>query len=444
MIRPLHLRTISQPDTSDWQTATSPRSPRSPTSAHTRTKSTYAYSDGKRLSTKVPASRQAPTRVSTGDIGSDHVRRVDSLSPVSEQFETFDSKLEPSSAQALQLLTPPVTPERAQQATSEADSNNEILYFDFSRIDYELDRARCIGSGLWSKVHLAEPVARSPQPSSRASISPSTSPSQRQAVSRLFAVKVRARPDAAGIFTQEARILARLQQSPQASEYVVAFHGYDTRNASLVFEGVIGGSLEDFISRLRVMTELSRHLEVRTLFPGLASNLIEGLSFIHASGVVHADIKPANILLDITDDYGLQTPTLRARFIDFSASFVAGDKDAAANAGGTWDYMAPEQLRIQKDLNTPTYASDVWSVGITLLSIIVGGSPYTAACGGNMFMRREAIKSGDPLGFARMDPAVLKRMTACQDFVDCCRLALQKNRDRRATAVEWHDWLLKQ
>ena len=103
--------------------------------------------------------------------------------------------------------------------------------------------------------------------------------------------------------------------------------------------------------------------------------------------------------------------------------------------------MAPEQLRIQKDLNTPTFASDIWSLGLTLLYILVGGSPYAAACGDNLFMLREAIKGGDPLGFARMDPVVQKRMSACQDFVDFCRLALQKDRSRRACAGTWQHWL---
>ena len=178
---------------------------------------------------------------------------------------------------------------------------------------------------------------------------------------------------------------------------------------------------------------------MRNLFPKLAIDLVSGLRFMHSRGVVHADIKPANILLDISGHESYPEPVLRARYIDFSAAFIPDIEDAT-HAGGTWDFMAPEQLRIQKDLNTPNFASDVWSLGITLLSIIVGGSPYIAACGSTPFMLREAIKAGDPLGFARMDLVVAKRMAACQDFVDCCRLALQKDRDRRATASAWEHW----
>lgn len=341
------------------------------------------------------------------------------------------------------MQTPPITPgqERHSAPSNENPSVEETL-FDFSRIDYELDRARRIGQGLWSSVYLAEPILKSPK---LIKVTPPSTPRRPPALPfcRLFAVKAPARPDSDAIFKHEARILTKLQQSTRAHQHVVPFHGLDPRNSTLIFEGVIGGSLEDLSSRLKVMTELSRHLEIRALFPKLASDLISGLCFIHDSNVVHADIKPANILLDVVDDATLEHPMLRARYIDFSASSTL-EEGSTTNAGGTWDFMAPEQLRIQKDLNRPTRASDVWSVGITLLSIIVGGSPYASACGGNLFMLREAIKSGDPLGFAQMDPVVHKRVATCQDFIDCCRLALQKDRDRRCTAAAWELWVQQQ
>ncbi|TKA70090.1 hypothetical protein B0A55_08025 [Friedmanniomyces simplex] len=192
------------------------------------------------------------------------------------------------------------------------------------------------------------------------------------------------------------------------------------------------------------MTEVARHLELVNLFAGLADDLISGLEFMHAAGVVHADIKPANVLLDISEHYSLPRPVVRARYIDFSASSRLESDDSTANAGGTWDYMAPEQMRTQKELSTPSFASDVWSLGITLLSLIVGGSPYAAACGDNLFMLREAIKSGDPFGFARMSPPAAKRMAACQDFIDCCRQGLKKDRERRVSADVWKGWLVSQ
>lgn len=435
-VRPLPFMTSSEPEAFDW------RSNSFSAESHIRRKSTYAFSGGLRLNT--PPSRRLGARNFTP--GSEHEMEAGSgtnvLSPVSEQLEEASTQWHQRPAMTSKVLTPPITPVKRQDTASPGSQTEvEITPFNFSRIDYEPDRARRIGHGLWSSVYLAEPIIKSSKPVGD-ELTPPTSPQRKFASpsTRLFAVKIPSRRDAKNIFSQEGVVLTRLQRSSTAHQHIVSFHGLDARNSSLVFEGVIGGSLLDLTYRLQVMTEFARHLELRTLFPGFASDLISGLRFIHAAGIVHADIKPANVLLDITDDYGLQQPVLRARYIDFSASFVFGE-DSAANAGGTWDFMAPEQLRIQRELNTPTFASDVWSLGISLLSIIVGGSPYTAACGSNAFMLREAIKSGDPLGFARMDPVVQKRTAACQDFVDCCRLALQKDRERRYTVAAWEAWL---
>ncbi|KAI7051731.1 hypothetical protein KC362_g91 [Hortaea werneckii] len=261
------------------------------------------------------------------------------------------------------------------------------MSFDFSKIDYELARARCIGQGLWSKVWLAD--AKHPERRRPALPTPPSSPpkwTSSTTASSLFAVKTAARPDAADVFKQETKVLTHLMRIYDASQYVVTFHGLDLRNSALVFEAVIGGSFEGLKNRLKQMTEVSRHLELVNLFPGLASDLVSGLEFLHDAGVVHADIKPANILLDISDHISLPKPVVRARYIDFSAAFRLDSDDSTENSGGTWDYMAPEQLRLQKDLNTPTFASDVWSLGINLLSLLVGDSPYTAACSGNLFM----------------------------------------------------------
>ncbi|RMY05029.1 hypothetical protein D0868_06630 [Hortaea werneckii] len=342
------------------------------------------------------------------------------------------------------MASPPVTPVKTREQSHPAreDLGADSMPFDFSKIDYELARARRIGQGLWSKVWLAD--AKHPERRRPALPTPPSSPpkwTSSTTASSLFAVKIAARPDAAAVFVQETKVLTHMMRIDDASQYVVTFHGLDFRNSALVFEAVIGGSLEGLNNRLKQMTEVSRHLELVNLFPGLASDLVSGLEFLHEAGVVHADIKPANILLDISDHINLPKPVVRARYIDFSAAFRLDSDDSTENSGGTWDYMAPEQLRLQKELNTPTFASDVWSLGISLLSLLVGDSPYTAACSGNLFMLREAIKTGDPLSFARVSPTVQKRMSAAQDFVDCCRVALQKDRQRRPTASAWKAWL---
>ncbi|KAH9835975.1 kinase domain-containing protein [Teratosphaeria destructans] len=342
-------------------------------------------------------------------------------------------------------LSPPDTPikVRSRASLDESEGPLEVMTYDFSKLDYELERARVIGEGLWSTVLLTD--AKHTSPVLETSLpSPPVTPQQKEkpGPSSVFAVKTPARRDAKDVFRQEAKVLTYLMSRPGATQYLVSFHGLDLRNSALVFEAVIGGSLENLTGRLKQMTEVARHLQLRQVFPGLSEDLVSGLEFIHDAGVVQADIKPANILLDISEHYSHPRPVLRARFIDFSAAFRVDTDDTTKHAGGTWDFMAPEQLKIQKELNTPTTASDVWALGITLLTLIVGESPYTAACGDNLFMLREAIKSGDPLGFAKMAGSkVQKRLAACQDFLDCCRLALKKDREKRVTATAWKSWV---
>lgn len=345
-------------------------------------------------------------------------------------------------------LTPPSTPKKPELAREDhSDTIPEILEYDFSRLDYELDRARLLGSGLWSDVFLAEPTSPKPaQHSPTMMMTPPVTPQKPLPSTRsnLYAIKLPNRPDAPEVFHQEAKILTHLHRTSPSESYIVPFHGIDPRNSALIFSALLSGSLHDLSSRLSHMTEVSRHQELVADFPSLAHDLISGLDFLHnTAGVVHADIKPANILLTPSPRH----PTkLQARYADFSASFLSTSPETAsktAAGGGTWTYLAPEQLRLSTptDPNLPTLASDVWSLGLTLLSLIILGSPYTAACGDNLFRLREAIKAGDPLGFAVMDSVARKRMSACQVFVDCCRLALQKDRGRRIAAAAWRGWV---
>jgi serine/threonine protein kinase len=329
---------------------------------------------------------------------------------------------------------------------SPGDDRIEVLKYDFSRIDYELDRTRSIDTGAWSTVYFAKPVAHSTKPAGPSTSSPPGTPSGRSIdpACSLYVVKMTKGAGAKKVFGHEVKILTKLQQSEDSHEYIVPFYGVDERNSALVFEGVGRGppedpSLDGFVKRFTTMTEHERHKAFRELFVTAARDLVGGLKFIHAHGIVHADIKPANVLLDVQQTNSAQVRAIRARYIDFSASFCSGSD--ASHAGGTWDWMAPEQIYAYKE--PPTFASDIWSLGITLLFILVGRSPYTETCGSDTFRIREAVKEGKPLQRARYDPAVTERMKSCQDLLDCCKLALQKDRDSRSSAATWEDWLEK-
>nr|BFE77863.1 hypothetical protein GCM10020093_004640 [Planobispora longispora] len=93
--------------------------------------------------------------------------------------------------------------------------------------------------------------------------------------------------------------------------------------------------------------------------------MISALAAAEAAGVVHRDVKPANILLK----------NGRATLTDFGIAAAAHDDSGATGSGpliGTPAYLAPEQL----DGRPATAASDLWAVGVTLYQAVEGRRPF--------------------------------------------------------------------
>ncbi|MFF8767408.1 protein kinase [Nocardiopsis dassonvillei] len=96
-----------------------------------------------------------------------------------------------------------------------------------------------------------------------------------------------------------------------------------------------------------------------------ARSLLGGLRAVHAGGVTHRDVKPANIML--TDDD-------RTVLTDFGIANVDGGA-ALTQTGvyiGSPEYMAPERFEGKRALP----ASDLWSLGVTLYALLEGRSPF--------------------------------------------------------------------
>jgi serine/threonine-protein kinase len=123
---------------------------------------------------------------------------------------------------------------------------------------------------------------------------------------------------------------------------------------------VAGGSVADLVR------------EHGPLPAGYAARLVEqlllGLAAVHGAGLVHRDVKPANLLLEAT---GTGDPHLRLG--DFGVAAPVADRRFTTVPGaiGTDGYMAPEQARGAP----PDPAQDLYAVGRVALQLVTGLPP---------------------------------------------------------------------
>jgi serine/threonine-protein kinase len=120
---------------------------------------------------------------------------------------------------------------------------------------------------------------------------------------------------------------------------------------------ITGGSLEQKIKR-ETRLDLNEAVD-------LCTQVADGLDAMHAEGLIHRDVKPANILLDGEG---------RAYITDFG---LMKDREASVltrpgQALGSMDYMAPEQIRGEG----VSAQSDVYALGCVMIECLTGKPPF--------------------------------------------------------------------
>ncbi|CAI5475799.1 unnamed protein product [Closterium sp. Yama58-4] len=202
----------------------------------------------------------------------------------------------------------------------------------------------------------------------------------------------------------EQAILEELRGSPRVVRLLgadweddAAFPGARVRN--LFMEYVSGGSIADLMSAFggRLPEALVRRY---------ARGICEGLRDLHARGIVHCDIRAANVLLNADKgeaklcSFGSAIRAAAAPAADGSAAEAAGARKpppARFQGAGAYSWMAPEVVRQEAQ----GCAADIWSFACTVLEMITGEPPWTAQLEAAGFSAAPGSAAGGGGGGAR-------------------------------------------
>ena len=192
-------------------------------------------------------------------------------------------------------------------------------------------------------------------------------------------------------FSREAQAVARLNHPHIVQVYDFAEEG-DV--AYLVMELIDG-------------KELKQHFDAEQRFElkeavRVMSELLDALDFAHSAGVIHRDVKPANVMLDAQG---------RTKLTDFGVARVQDpdrsqmERTQAGTMIGTPAYMSPEQITG----SAIDHRSDLFSAGIILYQFLTGEKPFT---GGGAWTIAKKIVQEDPPRPSSLNSAVTPHFDA--------------------------------
>lgn len=165
-------------------------------------------------------------------------------------------------------------------------------------------------------------------------------------------------------FRHEAQAAAALNH-----RNVVQIYSFGQYNGQpyIVMELVDGGKLDDLIEKGKTLNEvkaLEIHLEVA-----------EGLMAASDVGLVHGDVKPANVLFGKNGE---------AKVVDFGLARYIGDQQKDGPVWGTPYYIAPEKARGKQ----VDFRSDIYSLGATLFHVLTGKPPFDGPTSNDVVIAR--------------------------------------------------------
>ncbi len=307
------------------------------------------------------------------------------------------------------------------------------------------DRPQLFGQGAWSKVYRATGRQKMTLSSPSAIGVFTPPPSPQTAVPLLVAVKSPLSDASRTILRNEAVTLSHLSRTPYHEHFIVPFYGYVPSSASLVLAPVPLPLSDHITACARLaganqsdLTSTEPALGSSPSWLGLADKLITALSWLHdQAGVVHGDVKPANILLSpnrSSDDFAFD-PLL----IDFSSSDILSAAIPTSNtlSALTREYTAPELLSpsvLRDPTSTAKPSSDVFSLAVTL---IVAATGDLMVYHGNVWQRQHMAQQGfHILEFVRNGEGGM-RLPRGGVVERVVRAAVRKTDEGRIDALRW-------
>lgn len=129
----------------------------------------------------------------------------------------------------------------------------------------------------------------------------------------------------------------------------------------LSLELISGGELFEHLIRNGPYSEAQAAVFLR--------QFAEAMSFMHTNGVVHADLKPENLMLSSEQDENAQL-----KVVDFGCAVIKSQQESSGGEiMGTTAYWSPEML---EKGTRPTEASDMWAIGCILYILVTGCHPF--------------------------------------------------------------------
>jgi tetratricopeptide (TPR) repeat protein/predicted Ser/Thr protein kinase len=192
-------------------------------------------------------------------------------------------------------------------------------------------------------------------------------------------------------FLREAEVASRLQHPGIAAVYEL---GTDGRVPFIAMRYVEGRTLVEGAKEPLDVEESTR----------IVARVARTLHYAHEFGVVHRDVKPANIMLTREGD-----PVV----LDFGLARDGEERDEiqtltrSGETFGTPAYMSPEQIDGRG--TRPDRRTDVWSLGATLYELLAGRRPFDAPTRDGLY---RAILTEEPIDVRRLAPAVSRDLAA--------------------------------